>query len=105
MELKLEEMTKVNGGVSWEAIATAGGIITLILGIISGYTNPSKCNNQKGEEMKELKKNEMENINGGNVSSAVINAVVNVVNIIFELGEKIGSSINRLLNDTYCPLN
>ena len=55
--------------------------------------------------MKELKKNEMENINGGNVSSAVINAVVNVVNIIFELGEKIGSSINRLLNDTYCPLN
>ncbi len=45
MELKETEMKTINGGVSWEAIATVGGIITLILGIISGYTNPSSCNN------------------------------------------------------------
>lgn len=53
----------------------------------------------------ELKTNEMEKISGGNVSSAVINAVINAVNIIYELGEKIGSSINRLISGTYCPLN
>ena len=45
MELKLEEMSKIDGGASWEAVVTVGGIITLIIGIISGYTNPSACNN------------------------------------------------------------
>ena len=45
MELKFEEMYKINGGASWEVFATVGGIITLIIGIISGYTNPSQCNN------------------------------------------------------------
>ena len=53
----------------------------------------------------ELNINEMKRINGGSVSSAIINAVVNVVNIIFELGEKTGSSIRRLIEGTYCPLN
>ncbi len=56
-------------------------------------------------KIQELKTNEMEKISGGNVSSSVINAVVNAVNIIYELGEKIGSSINRLISGTYCPLN
>ncbi len=45
MELKEEEMLKVNGGGTLEAVVTIGGVITLILGIISGYTNPSRCNN------------------------------------------------------------
>ncbi len=56
-------------------------------------------------EFQELKANEMEKINGGNVSSAMINAVVNAVNLIYEIGERIGSSINRLISGTYCPPN
>ena len=35
MELKLEEMSKIDGGASWETVVTVGGIITLIIGIIS----------------------------------------------------------------------
>ena len=53
----------------------------------------------------ELKKSEMEKVNGGSLPSAVINAVVNLVNIIYEIGEKAGSSIRRLIDGTYCPLN
>ena len=56
-------------------------------------------------EFQELKENEMEKINGGNVSSGMINAVVNDVNLIYEIGERIGSSINRLISGTYCPPN
>lgn len=45
MELNDKEMYEINGGVSWEVISTVGGIIVYIIGIISGYTNPNKCNN------------------------------------------------------------
>lgn len=46
MELNETEMMKVNGGsISIELISIIGGIVTFILGTISGYTNPNKCNN------------------------------------------------------------
>lgn len=47
MELNELEMTKVNGGggISVTVVSVIGGIITFILGTISGYTNPTRCNN------------------------------------------------------------
>ena len=45
MELTEHEMHTVNGGVAWYVIAGITGIITYVIGIFSGYTNPTKCNN------------------------------------------------------------
>lgn len=45
MELTEKEMYQVNGGISWASLAGIGGLIAYIIGVISGYTNPSKCNN------------------------------------------------------------
>ena len=46
MELEDKEMKEIVGGaITWEAVAVGGGIIALIIGIISGYTNPTECNN------------------------------------------------------------
>jgi len=45
MELTKEELIKINGGVNWYLIGGIGSVITYIIGIISGYTNPSSCNN------------------------------------------------------------
>jgi len=47
MELKTQEMYEINGGViSWKILATIGSGLVLLVGIISGYTNPDKCNNR-----------------------------------------------------------
>lgn len=44
-ELKKEELQKITGGgVGWITAGIIAGI-TFIVGIISGYTNPNKCNN------------------------------------------------------------
>ncbi len=46
MELTDKEMQKVTGGVfPTETLAISTGIITFIIGVISGITNPHKCNN------------------------------------------------------------
>lgn len=45
MELSKEEMYQVKGGVAWETVAVIGAAIIYFIGIISGYTNPTKCNN------------------------------------------------------------
>ena len=45
MKLNDEEMKKVYGGaIPWEAVAAGVGIIAFLIGLISGITNPSKCN-------------------------------------------------------------
>ena len=39
-----EELLSVQGGISWAALAgIGGGIITFILGLFEGLTNPVKC--------------------------------------------------------------
>ncbi len=45
MELSKNEMYQVKGGVAWETVAAIGAAIIYLIGAISGYTNPTKCNN------------------------------------------------------------
>ncbi len=47
MELNETEMIKARGGggITVPIVSVIGGIITFILGAISGYTNPTRCNN------------------------------------------------------------
>ena len=46
MEIDNKKMKLITGGsVTAEAALIGGGIVALIIGIISGYTNPTKCNN------------------------------------------------------------
>ncbi len=46
MELSKKEMATVNGGaISWGAVSCIGGILAYLLGVLSGYTNPNRCNN------------------------------------------------------------
>ena len=46
MELSKQELSCVNGGgISWGIIAGIGAAITYLIGVISGYTNPSRCSN------------------------------------------------------------
>ncbi len=45
MELSKEEMYQIKGGVAWETLAVIGAAIIYIIGVISGYTNPNRCNN------------------------------------------------------------
>ena len=45
MELSNKEMYEIKGGISWYIIGGLGTAITYIIGLLSGYTNPSRCNN------------------------------------------------------------
>lgn len=53
-------------------------------------------------QIKELDRDEMVQVNGGSISSSVINAIANVINIVLELGEKTGSSIRRMISGDIC---
>ena len=53
-------------------------------------------------QIKELSNNEMEQVNGGAITSAVINAIVSVIETILELGERTGSSIRRMISGEVC---
>lgn len=45
MELNKEQMREINGGINWIIISGISAAIVYIMGFLSGYTNPSKCNN------------------------------------------------------------
>ena len=53
----------------------------------------------------ELKEIEMNNISGGAIASPLINAVSKLMTTLYELGEKTGSSIRRLVSGKYCKSN
>lgn len=41
-----DEMHLVNGGAAkWGVVALISGAIVLIVGILDGFTNPTRCNN------------------------------------------------------------
>lgn len=45
MELTTIQMKEVDGGASWALLTGIAAAIVYLIGCISGYTNPSKCNN------------------------------------------------------------
>lgn len=53
----------------------------------------------------ELKKKEMQRINGGGLTSAMINAVTKAITTIYELGKSTGSAIRRIVKKSYCSVN
>ena len=44
----------------------------------------------------------MKEINGGGITSAMINAISKAINTLYELGRQTGSAIRRLIKKTYC---
>ena len=57
--------------------------------------------------MKKLNDNELEKVLGGNsttISSTFINAVVNVVKLLEDVGIKVGFAIRRIGEGNLCPL-
>ena len=45
-KLTSDEMNLVSGGaVKWGVVALVSGAIVLIVGVLDGFTNPSKCRN------------------------------------------------------------
>lgn len=57
--------------------------------------------------MKEIKKEDLNIISGGNVSVSgpVINAVVNVIKVLKDAGYQLGSGIRRISENNLCPLD
>ncbi len=57
--------------------------------------------------MKKIKEEKMNEIMGGqieNVTGPIINAIVNVVNLLKDAGYSIGSGIRRIAENNICPL-
>jgi hypothetical protein len=53
--------------------------------------------------MEQLKKEEMVLIKGGAaISSAMINALMRTVSVMFSIGQAVGSAIRRAVNGSYC---
>ena len=45
MELKKEEMKTIVGGGTLHIVAGIAAALVYIIGTLSGYTNPTRCNN------------------------------------------------------------
>ena len=55
--------------------------------------------------MKKVSDNELNEIYGGDsISGPIINAIVNVLNLIQEAGYNVGSGIRRIIEGEMCPL-
>ena len=56
--------------------------------------------------MRKIENDKMDIINGGNTSitGPIINAFVNVINVIKDAGYSLGSGIRRISEDELCPL-
>ena len=50
----------------------------------------------------ELSKKELNEINGGGMSGAIISSVIKCISLIYEIGRSIGSSIRRMSTRRYC---
>ena len=51
-----------------------------------------------------LNKEAMLKINGGGITSAMLNAISKAVNTLYELGRQTGSAIRRLVKNKYCAI-
>ena len=56
--------------------------------------------------MKEIEKEKLDMISGGNttISGPIINAIVNVIKVLKEAGYSLGSGIRRISENNLCPL-
>lgn len=52
----------------------------------------------------ELKQEQLKTINGGGITSAMINAISKAVNTLYELGRQTGSALRRIVKNKYCPI-
>lgn len=52
-----------------------------------------------------LNNEQMKQIDGGGITSAMINAISKAVNTLYELGRQTGSAIRRLIKRAYCSTN
>lgn len=53
--------------------------------------------------MKQLNKEEMFAIRGGaGLTSAMLNALMRTVSVMFSVGQAVGSAIRRAVNGSYC---
>lgn len=51
-----------------------------------------------------LNKEEMLKIDGGAITSAMLNAISKAVNTLYELGRQTGSALRRIIKNKYCAL-
>ena len=54
--------------------------------------------------MKELTINEKFEINGGAVTSTVINSIARLINTVYNIGRAVGSTIRRAVGRKSCPI-
>ena len=56
--------------------------------------------------MKSIEEKNLETIMGGNItiSGPIINAIVNVINVLKDAGYSLGSGIRRISENKICPL-
>lgn len=52
----------------------------------------------------ELNNKQMKTIEGGAITSAMLNAISKAINTLYELGKQTGSAIRRLVKNSYCPM-
>lgn len=53
----------------------------------------------------EIPKKQMKNIIGGtSITSSWLNAISKAVNTLYELGKQTGSSLRRIIKNSYCPV-
>lgn len=52
--------------------------------------------------MIELNKKELNQINGGAISGAIVSSIIRGVNLIFDIGKGLGSAVRRLVTGKYC---
>lgn len=51
-----------------------------------------------------LNKEEMLKIDGGGITSAMLNAISKAVNTLYELGRQTGSALRRIISNKSCAL-
>lgn len=51
-----------------------------------------------------LNKEEMLEIDGGAITSAMLNAISKAINTLYELGRQTGSAIRRIIKNKYCAI-
>ena len=58
--------------------------------------------------MNKIENDELDKISGGNISTIsgpIINAIVNIINVLEDAGYAFGSGIRRIIENKICPLD